>query len=151
MKQPIKTALLGNAIFSTTSGLLLLFFSKPINTWMGISLSWILPLIGLGLLGFAASLFLLSKKQMITRNAVIGVIIQDALWVLGSILIVALGAFNLSEIGYEMIIILFKEISDISKQLQAQFRKKGDSGVFRVGYNDEKHCDGNVFEHRFRL
>ena len=106
MKQPIKTALLGNAIFSTISGLLLLFFSNSINTWMGISLSWILPLIGLGLLGFAASLFLLSRKQTITRNAVIAVIIQDALWVLGSIIIVALGAFNLSEIGYEMIIVV---------------------------------------------
>lgn len=105
-QQPIKTALLGNALFSTTSGLLLLLFSRSINEWMGISANWILPLIGLGLLGFAVSLLLLAKKQIIERKAVIAVIIQDILWVLGSIIIVALGAFSLSELGYEMIIVV---------------------------------------------
>jgi hypothetical protein len=83
-QQLLRMALLGNAIFSTISGMTLIAAQKWIVELLGLPATVNLISLGVGLLVFAVILVLFAQKKPIRlANAWIAVV-MDAAWVIGS-------------------------------------------------------------------
>ena len=87
MGSRLARALRANATFSATTGVTMLLLARPGAEWLGFEWPWVLVLVGVGLLLFAADLALLSRKNPIPRQRTILVIAGDVGWVLGSALL----------------------------------------------------------------
>lgn len=86
-QEKFKKAILANAIFSGISGLAFSLFSSQLAEWMGLSPSWILLILGIGLIGFAGLLVSLTRKASITYQDAFSIIGSDISWVLGSVVL----------------------------------------------------------------
>ena len=84
----LRQSLRGNALFSTLSGLTFLVASAAIAEFLGGLPSMIVAVVGGQLLLFAGVLVWLASRAEISRQMVIGVIVADILWVVGTIVIV---------------------------------------------------------------
>ncbi len=83
----LRFALMGNALFSFSSGMLLLFAPSLVGEWLGIQASIILQAIGIGLIVFAAELiYQATRKRILTWRALIASA-ADFMWVVGSIIV----------------------------------------------------------------
>ena len=79
----LRRALLGNALFSTVCGLILLLGASPLDPWLGIP-AWVLRAVGLGLLPFALGLFLNARREVVRRSEAWVAVALDLAWVAGS-------------------------------------------------------------------
>lgn len=98
------TVLRINATFSLLSGILLVLFTSATADLFGATVQWPFQVLGYGLLFFALSVFYESVKQR--PLFVLSIIVQDVLWVIGSVIIIAMQAFDLSFAGYLIIAIV---------------------------------------------
>jgi hypothetical protein len=64
----LRRALLGNGIFSLSSGLLSLVWANPLAEMFGVPVSLVLQVLGLGLLGYAGFLFWLTLQPTPSRR-----------------------------------------------------------------------------------
>jgi len=95
----LKKYLTINSVFSGICGIAMLVFSSGLNSFFHIQNEYVFPVIGLNLIVFAGFVWYVSQKQL-TNNLLVNLISGlDALWVLGSLTIIALGLFNLSKNG----------------------------------------------------
>ena len=99
----IRIALTSNAIFSGLCGIDLLVFNRFFSNLMGVSEPFVLTIIGIGLLIFSATLFLTAFAKEIKPKAVKIITAQDWAWVIGSIVILTGGFFDLTVIGNVLI------------------------------------------------
>lgn len=84
----IRRILFGNVIFSGVSGLLFTFASASVAHYLGIeNASFVILLIGLGLVGYAALIYVNASRTEIPRAFVLFAVIGDSTWVLLSILL----------------------------------------------------------------
>jgi len=84
----IRRILLGNTIFSGISGLLFIFASASVARFLGLAnASLIILLLGIGLVGYAALIYVNASRTEISRSFVLFAIIGDSTWVLLSILL----------------------------------------------------------------
>lgn len=86
-----------NAIFSGISGAGLILFHKAIADIFEINQSNIFWMIGIGLVFFTFTILLEVKNQR--GLAVLWIIIQDFIWVIGSAILLVLPPFNISNTG----------------------------------------------------
>lgn len=86
----LRHLLRANALFSITTGLLLLLLARHIATRLGFPHPWVLTIIGIGLALFAVDLFLLSRRPRIPRARSLAIVASDGAWVVGSSLLLAL-------------------------------------------------------------
>lgn len=93
----LQKALVTNATFSTTSALIMLIFSTAITNLFGLEERLPFLVIGAGLLFFAGTILFEVKRQR--TRAVYWIIIQDVLWVLGSVVLLLLQPFGISMMG----------------------------------------------------
>ena len=100
----LQKALSINAIFSGVTGLGLILFHKSIANLFNIGESSIFWIVGIGLVFFALTIILEIKKQR--RLAIIWIIIQDFIWVIGSVILLILRPFNISNTGNNTIAII---------------------------------------------
>ncbi|MGB7392863.1 MAG: hypothetical protein WA913_00580 [Pricia sp.] len=98
---PLQKALRSNALFSGLSGILAIVFHQPIAQWYGTENTTVFWIIGIALLYFAATITYEIFKQR--PLAVWWIIIQDSLWVIGSIILLALEPFEISNLGKGLI------------------------------------------------
>ena len=70
--------------------------------------------IGIILLGFAALVYKTASAKIISEKMVKFIIVQDWLWVVGSVLIIALQAFGINRIGFIIIGILALIVADFA-------------------------------------
>ena len=84
----LRSALLGNSIFSLLSGLDFVLFSRPISKFIGNTAPTVILVLGIILIAFAAELYLLSRVEKINRFLVWAVIISDVLWVIASAVLI---------------------------------------------------------------
>jgi hypothetical protein len=89
--RPLRTALVANAIFSATTGTLMLAATRPVSDFLGLPYPWIAAALGLGLLGFAVQVALSARRTEIGRQKVHRVIGADVAWVLASGLLLVSG------------------------------------------------------------
>lgn len=97
----LRNALRGNGVFSSFSGAVFILFAAPITTFLSVAPDAfiLVALIGIGLLGFAASLFWNASRPTIDPQLALSAIIGDVLWVAGSLVILLIDPFNFSTPG----------------------------------------------------
>ena len=83
----LRRSLATNASFSALSGIALIAFSGPLDRFMGLGLTWLLIVIGVGLLGFAALIVLNLRRPRLSRTDAWLTIASDIAWVAGSVII----------------------------------------------------------------
>jgi cytochrome c oxidase assembly factor CtaG len=79
----------------------MLIFSTAITNLFGLEERLPFLVVGIGLLFFAGTILFEVKRQR--RNAVYWIIVQDVLWVLGSIVLLLLQPFGISMVGNVLI------------------------------------------------
>ena len=100
----LQKALTGNAVFSTLSALILLIFSTTMTDLFGLKEQFPFLIIGVVLLLFAGTIVFEIKQQR--KKPVYWIIIQDILWVLGSVVLLFLQPFGISTAGNILIAIV---------------------------------------------
>lgn len=93
-----------NAIFSGISGITLFTFNKQISNLFETPNTTVFEIVGIVLLFFACTIiFEIIKQRPI---AILWIIVQDFLWVAGSIILVAINPFETSKAGNSVIAII---------------------------------------------
>ena len=105
----LKSALTGNVIFSTITGLLMIFDTVWLSPWMGIENPYILPIIGLGVLAWAYTIFRQIRKDNLTRSFARLIIAGDLVWVLASVVLL-LGNFVDFTVGGKWLIAIAADL-----------------------------------------
>ena len=95
----LRYAIKGNAIFSISSALTLLLSSRPIAKIMNLSAPNSLVYIGIGLFIFAITLFQNAFRKELKSTQIRFIVIQDWLWVIGSLILLIWNPFGISMIG----------------------------------------------------
>jgi hypothetical protein len=90
----LRSALIGNGIFSTVSGTAFIIGAKPLAAFAGIDTPWIIIGIGVSLLFFAVGLIRNARREHIHKGEATMAIAMDFLWVFGSAIIIALGILS---------------------------------------------------------
>ncbi|WP_425075968.1 hypothetical protein [Psychroserpens sp. S379A] len=93
----LQNALKFNALFSSTSGILMILLNQQIAKLFGTNNNSVFWIVGLALIFFAITIWHEVKKQR--KIVVIWIIIQDFIWVLGSIVLIIFNPFQLTEVG----------------------------------------------------
>lgn len=84
----LRNALYGNSIFCTLSGLDFVFFSKPISSFLGLSTSWAILVLGIILVLYGIEVFMFARKEKISEDFAKFVIGADIAWVIGSAILI---------------------------------------------------------------
>src|SRR5215467_4280194 len=90
----LRTALLGNALFSTLSGLTILFAQGWVLRIFGLSSSVNLLILGVGLIVFAITLVINARKQQVKKSDAWIAVLMDLAWVVGSYVLIFLVPFS---------------------------------------------------------
>ncbi len=102
--KPLRIALVGNAVFSALSAVILITFSEKVGTLIGTVNYWVLSVIGIGLGIFSADLFhQASRRRMQTWRALYASL-GDASWVLGTIILLVWFPQLINEQGRALVI-----------------------------------------------
>jgi hypothetical protein len=99
----IKNVLLLNSVFSAISGSTMLLFTEAFKAFFQLPHPYIFPIIGLNLLVFAGFVAFVAYRRLDKTIWVQVISVLDALWVLGSIIIVGFQLFNLPVNAYLLI------------------------------------------------
>jgi hypothetical protein len=99
VNQPLQKTLFINAGFSATSAISVLLFPIGIATLMGLSDAFWLLLVAIGLVFFALLVSFVALQKTTDPLWVKLIIVQDVLWVIASILVLALQPWGLSMTG----------------------------------------------------
>jgi len=105
----LKTSLFADTVFTALCGLGLVIFNNAISNFLGWSISWIIPTLGVVFLLFAAYLFNTARQQTPNTLMVKTIIGVAVLWVIESCILLFLPASNplaLSTSGKWAVIIL---------------------------------------------
>jgi hypothetical protein len=90
----LRRALLGNAFFSTLSGLTILFAQGWVLQILGLSSSVNLLILGVGLIVFAVTLVINARKQQVKKSDAWIALLMDLAWVVGSYVLIFLAPFS---------------------------------------------------------
>lgn len=95
----LRYAIKGNAFFSISSAITLLLSSRPLAKLMHITAPNTLVYIGIGLFIFAITLFQNAFRKELKPKQIRLIIIQDWVWVIGSIILLTWNPFGISVAG----------------------------------------------------
>ena len=98
-EQYLRYAIKGNAFFSISSAITLLLSSRPIAKIMNLSAPNSLVYIGIGLFIFAITLFQNAFRKELQPKQIRFIIVQDWLWVIGSLILLIWNPFEISIMG----------------------------------------------------
>jgi len=93
----LKKALKLNSIFSSVSGIVFILLNKQIANLFGVENNTVFWITGLILIYFSLTIWFEISRQR--KIAVLWIIIQDYLWVLGSFILILLNPFNITLLG----------------------------------------------------
>lgn len=100
----LRRALLGNALFSGPSGMLLLLFAPEIGAWIGVRSPGLLRLVGALLILFAVDLAHQSRREVMVRARAVVASLSDLAWVAASGVLVVRHPELLSGAGRALVI-----------------------------------------------
>jgi hypothetical protein len=95
-----------NGVSSALIAIALLVAAGPIAALMGGMAPWMLMLVGLLLLPFAAVVYWLSRQLVLDRRAVQVIFVADVAWVVASIALVAFGWVDFTPAGRWAVILI---------------------------------------------
>jgi hypothetical protein len=90
----LRKALMGNALFSTVSGLIILFAQKWVLGILGLANSISLAIVGVALIVYAATLVINARKQKIKASDAWAPVLLDVAWVVGSFALILCMPFS---------------------------------------------------------
>jgi hypothetical protein len=90
----LRKALIGNAVFSTLSGLTILFAQKWVLRILGLSPDLSLAILGVGLLVFAATLLINARRSQLKKSDAWIAVCMDLAWVIGSYVLIFVIPFS---------------------------------------------------------
>jgi hypothetical protein len=85
--ESLRWALRGNAVFSTVSGVMMVLKPELVSSWLGVSIAWLLPWIGGGLLLFAVDLVHQSVQAELSSLRARIASVSDFAWTLGTVVL----------------------------------------------------------------
>jgi hypothetical protein len=85
---------MGNAFFSTLSGLTILFAQGWVLRILGLSSSINLLILGVGLIVFALTLVINARKQQVKKSDAWVAVLMDLAWVFGSYVLIFIVPFS---------------------------------------------------------
>lgn len=100
----LQKSLFANAVFSMLSGTILIVFWEATAHMFGVKNSTPFWLIGIGLLLFACFVFFETRQQR--PSFILSIILQDVLWVLTSVVLIAWNPFHISVPGIQLIALI---------------------------------------------
>lgn len=100
----LQKSLWANAIFSIISGIVLILFSRQFASLFGTTNDKVFWLIGLVLVFFAGTIIYEIIKQR--PLAVLWIIIQDYIWVIGSFILITINPFDITKSGNSAIAVI---------------------------------------------
>ena len=92
----LRRSLMGNGIFSVTSGVLFVAAAKPIASLLGIDMPILVVGVGISLIVFAVGLFRNAFRENLSQTEALLAIVLDFSWVIGSAVLIALGVLSTS-------------------------------------------------------
>ncbi|WP_437729078.1 hypothetical protein [Sorangium sp. So ce861] len=98
----LRRALLADAIVSGATGLLMVAAAAPLAGLTGLPEA-LFRWAGASLLPFAGLVAWLGTREKPARGAVVAVVVTNALWVVDSVLLLALGWFEPTALGYAFV------------------------------------------------
>jgi len=131
----LRIALLGNALFSICSGLVMLVAPNLVGEWLGIQADWIYRALGFGLLLFGADLtHQATRRRMASWRGLLSSV-ADFAWVGGTILLVAFAADWFSSGGLVLLlavagVVLFFGVLQLVGVVRLH-RLPGSGGLYR--------------------
>jgi hypothetical protein len=78
----------------------LTFGAQPAAVFLGLEPAWVLAVIGVALLFYAAALFQTAAREPLNRQLAVTAIVMDAAWVVGSALILFTNWLPLTTAGW---------------------------------------------------
>lgn len=96
----VRRALGANATFSLLSGISLALFGGSLAPVLGVELSWVLRIIGGGLLLFALGVAFVARRAPLLRSGVAAITLMDLGWVLGTLGLALLWPAALNTTGW---------------------------------------------------
>jgi hypothetical protein len=84
----LRNALYGNSIFSLVSGAIFLLFSKAIAGFLGLSASWVILALGVGLIVYGIEIYLAARSEPVNQGIAKFAVYADLAWVLVSALLI---------------------------------------------------------------
>ncbi len=103
---PVQRPLQADGIFCAVAGLVFTLDAEPIRTFLGVEQAAPILILGLILLAYGIGLYFFATNRPIHRNIAIGVMTLNALWVIGSILLLIVDPFHFTNEGRWAILIL---------------------------------------------
>lgn len=100
----LRTALLGNALFSSSSGLLLAIRPELVEAWLGVNAALVLQIIRVGLVLFAADLLHQATRRRIATWRALYASAADMLWVVGTVLLLIVAPSLFSGVGIQLVL-----------------------------------------------
>jgi len=91
----LRKALIGNALFSTLSGLTILLAQGWVLRILGLPSSVNLLILGAGLIVFAVTLVINARKQQVKKSDAWIAVLMDVAWVLGSYILIFIVPFSM--------------------------------------------------------
>ena len=110
----LRRALRANALFSAVSGTALATASYAIGPRIGVEPSWIVLLVGLGLLPFALDLFANARREIVDLSRVKMAMAGDMAWVAGSIAVIFIDPTGLTTAGIVTISTVAAVVADFA-------------------------------------
>lgn len=95
----LKKYLLANSVFSAISGLIIIGFSLQIAPLFNLSNTLVLKILGIGLLIFSIFIAIVLSWKGAKKGLVYTITTMDALWVLGSIVILVIPSIQFQLTG----------------------------------------------------
>jgi len=90
----LRKALMGNALFSTLSGLTMLLAQGWVLRILGLASNVNLLILGVGLILFAITLVVNARKQQVKKSDAWIAVLMDVAWVLGSYILIFIVPFS---------------------------------------------------------
>jgi hypothetical protein len=91
----LRKALMGNALFSTLSGLTVILAHSWVIRILGLSKNVNLLILGVGLIAFAATLVINARRQQVKTSDAWIAVWMDLVWVLGSYVLIFVVPFSM--------------------------------------------------------
>ncbi|MDX1377834.1 MAG: hypothetical protein R3307_03210 [Anaerolineales bacterium] len=84
----LRNALYGNSAFSFISGLAFVLFSNAIANFLGLSASWVIFALGVGLILYGWQIYTAAGAESINTGFAQFAVYADLAWVLGSVVLI---------------------------------------------------------------
>lgn len=97
----LQKALRVNTLFSSISGIIMILLNRQIANLFGTENNTVFLIVGLILIYFAITIWYEITKQR--KLAVLWIILQDFIWVFGSMILIIFNPFQITEVGNSII------------------------------------------------